>query len=98
MIPNDTREAHRRELLGRRRQLVRLGVELRQEIADRDADNAWLDERERLIEAGEDPNDLCTSRHGHDWVCTGTSYGGDDERFHGDGVSYCTICGADGDA
>jgi len=34
----------------------------------------------------------------HDFVCTGTAYGGDDDRFLGEGRSYCTLCGADGDA
>jgi hypothetical protein len=34
----------------------------------------------------------------HEWVHTGTNYGGDDERFHGDGRVYCSKCGADGDA
>lgn len=34
----------------------------------------------------------------HEWVYTGTAYGGDDESFHGEGRVYCTHCGADGDA
>lgn len=34
----------------------------------------------------------------HDFVCSGTAYGGDDESYHGEGRSYCTKCGADGDA
>lgn len=32
------------------------------------------------------------------WVCTGTAYGGDDERYCGEGRIYCDTCGADGDA
>jgi hypothetical protein len=35
---------------------------------------------------------------GHEFVCTGTAYGGDDESYHGEGRSYCIHCGADGDA
>ena len=35
---------------------------------------------------------------GHVWAFTGTQYGGDDERFHGEGRAYCELCGADGDA
>lgn len=42
--------------------------------------------------------DACTSPTGHSWVCTGTAYGGDDERWHGEGRCYCEHCGADGDA
>jgi hypothetical protein len=34
----------------------------------------------------------------HDWACTGTEYGGDDDSYHGEGRCYCTKCGADGDA
>lgn len=33
----------------------------------------------------------------HEWVYTGTAYGGDDERYHGEGRVYCSKCGADGD-
>lgn len=32
------------------------------------------------------------------WAYTGTAYGGDDERYHGEGRCYCVFCGADGDA
>lgn len=35
---------------------------------------------------------------GHEFVCTGTAYGGDDASFHGEGRCYCIHCGADGDA
>lgn len=34
----------------------------------------------------------------HDWSYTGTQYGGDDERWGGEGRAYCSYCGADGDA
>ena len=34
----------------------------------------------------------------HDWVYTGTAYGGDDESFRGEGRVFCRLCGADGDA
>lgn len=35
---------------------------------------------------------------GHEWVYTGSAYGGDDESYHGEGRVYCSHCGADGDA
>lgn len=34
----------------------------------------------------------------HEWAYTGTAYGGDDERWSGEGRAYCIHCGADGDA
>jgi hypothetical protein len=34
----------------------------------------------------------------HEWAYTGTAYGGDDERWSGEGRCYCLHCGADGDA
>lgn len=40
----------------------------------------------------------CAVTHGHRWTYTGTAYGGDDERWHGEGRCYCCYCGADGDA
>lgn len=46
----------------------------------------------------EDLDDGCTDPGGHSWVCTGTAYGGDDERYCGEGRTYCEFCGADGDA
>lgn len=42
-----------------------------------------------------DPNE---SSCAHEWVYTGTAYGGDDERWLGEGRCYCSKCGADGDA
>lgn len=42
--------------------------------------------------------DACTNPGGHEFVCTGTAYGGDDERWCGEGRCYCIHCGADGDA
>ena len=41
-----------------------------------------------------DPIDRCA----HEWECSGSAYGGDDDRWHGEGRVYCTLCGADGDA
>ena len=35
---------------------------------------------------------------GHQWACSGSAYGGDDDSYHGEGRSYCCHCGADGDA
>ena len=40
----------------------------------------------------------CTDPGGHEFECTGTAYGGDDERWHGEGRMLCVHCGADGDA
>lgn len=34
----------------------------------------------------------------HEWKYTGSAYGGDDERWSGEGRCYCIYCGADGDA
>lgn len=49
-----------------------------------------------------DPLDLEDDEPGsncaHEWVCTGSAYGGDDERWMGEGRMYCLHCGADGDA
>lgn len=42
----------------------------------------------------EEPEEGCA----HEWVHTGTAYGGDDERYHGEGRAYCSKCGQDGDA
>lgn len=43
-------------------------------------------------------DDRCTDPAGHEFECTGTAYGGDDERWHGEGRCLCIHCGADGDA
>lgn len=51
----------------------------------------------QAIHDGDGPQQ-CTHPDGHDFVCTGTAYGGDDESYHGEGRSYCQHCGADGDA
>lgn len=45
-----------------------------------------------------DDDDACTNPGGHKWAYTGTQYGGDDERWQGEGRCYCEHCGADGDA
>ena len=34
----------------------------------------------------------------HDFVCSGTQYGGDDTSYNGEGRCYCSKCGLDGDA
>ena len=41
---------------------------------------------------------VCGITRGHSWSYTGSNYGGDDERFGGDGRCLCAYCGADGDA
>jgi hypothetical protein len=56
------------------------------------------DDRYNESAAEDGPDDGCTSPTGHRWVYTGTAYGGDDERWHGEGRCYCEHCGADGDA
>jgi len=40
----------------------------------------------------------CSNPGGHSYECTGTAYGGDDERWNGEGRCLCIHCGADGDA
>jgi len=45
----------------------------------------------------EEPEEGCTHPGGHKFECTGTQYGGDDERWHGEGRCLCIHCGADGD-
>jgi hypothetical protein len=52
----------------------------------------WPDEYQ------DEPEDSCTNTSGHSWIYTGTSYGGDDNRWNGEGRCYCAHCGADGDA
>ena len=46
----------------------------------------------------DEPETRCTNPAGHEWHYTGTAYGGDDERWCGEGRVYCVHCGADGDA
>jgi hypothetical protein len=41
---------------------------------------------------------LCERTTGHSWAFTGSAYGGDDDRWGGEGRCYCSRCGADGDA
>lgn len=45
-----------------------------------------------------DGEQRCTSPLGHKFECTGTQYGGNDDRWHGEGRCLCIYCGADGDA
>jgi hypothetical protein len=47
-------------------------------------------------DTGESFEEFCCP--GHEWAFTGTAYGGDDERWCGEGRCYCINCGADGDA
>lgn len=53
-------------------------------------------------EAEPEPDDSypprCSNPGGHEFVYTGTAYGGDDESYGGEGRSLCAHCGADGDA
>lgn len=51
-----------------------------------------VDDRPEPDPGSDDPN--CV----HEWANTGTAYGGDDERWMGEGRAYCIHCGADGDA
>lgn len=46
----------------------------------------------------DEPQDNCTDPSGHKFECTGTQYGGDDQRWNGEGRCLCIHCGADGDA
>lgn len=50
---------------------------------------------EQLREPDDEPR--CSNPDGHKWAYTGTAYGGDDERWLGEGRCYCVYCGADGD-
>lgn len=54
-------------------------------------------EREYDNEIDDDPN-ACSHPRGHQFVNTGTAYGGDDERWGGEDRSYCRHCDADGDS
>lgn len=64
--------------------------------ADCGASNSMFDADCQYCD-GSDP-DRCTDPAGHQFECTGTAYGGDDESYHGEGRCYCIHCGADGDA
>lgn len=57
----------------------------------------WL-EREEEAEADDWTPGQTRACPGHEWAYTGTQYGGDDERWGGEGRCYCIHCGADGDA
>lgn len=54
-------------------------------------------EAELYTRDDDDPAATCPGPQGHEWVYTGTQYGGDDERWNGEGRCYCLHCGADGD-
>lgn len=85
--------AHAREL-GRdwspeQRQAYLNGLELVARKALEPADDRTHDD---------DGEPICSNPGGHEFECTGTQYGGDDERWGGEGRSLCIHCGADGDA
>lgn len=48
-------------------------------------------------DGSDEPDGSCTNPGGHKFECTGTQYGGDDDRWHGEGRCLCIYCGADGD-
>lgn len=52
----------------------------------------------RSVDDEDNGEQRCTNPGGHQFECTGTAYGGDDERWHGEGRCLCIHCGADGDA
>lgn len=55
----------------------------------------WADDEPEYDDSYPPP---CTNPGGHEFECTGTAYGGDDERWFGEGRCLCIHCGADGDA
>lgn len=69
---------------------------------DRQAVQAMVDQigYDRVAEMLNDmaPDEEPGSSCAHEWTCTGSAYGGDDDRWHGEGRMYCSLCGADGDA
>ena len=50
------------------------------------------DECPDYVDAAE-PTETCR----HEWIYTGTAYGGDDPSYHGEGRCICRLCGMDGD-
>jgi hypothetical protein len=40
---------------------------------------------------------ICRTERGHDFIYTGSNYGGFDDSYSGEGRCYCANCGADGD-
>lgn len=70
------------------------------ELGEAPAELMTEGERRRMKEQAEiaaeleEYEDCCA----HEWAYTGTAYGGDDERWMGEGRCYCIKCGADGDA
>lgn len=69
-----------------------------QEITRDQIDEAMLKRLDDDARCDDYPEDRCTNPEGHEFECTGTAYGGDDERWHGEGRCLCIFCGADGDA
>ena len=56
------------------------------------------EEEQRAMLHGEEIPGEESDHCAHNWVYTGTAYGGDDPRWMGEGRCYCSHCGADGDA
>lgn len=86
-------EAHREELATRTPQIARLQRKLAR--IEGAASHAAL--RAREAAAAEAGVPLDEFECAHEWTFTGTAYGGDDERWSGEGRCYCVHCGADGD-
>ena len=76
-----------------------------------DVDLAWEVAREALAIAQDTPTDdpegapdIAGRMAGpaescrHEWIYTGTAYGGDDPSYRGEGRCICRLCGMDGDA
>ncbi len=80
--------------------LDELNVWFRADMSAAEAAYRIKDRRAKITEFSMSPEealevfDACA----HDFVYTGSAYGGDDESFHGEGRCYCSKCGTDGDA
>lgn len=57
-----------------------------------------MDDLDAMDFDGDYPARCTNPDGGHEWAYTGTQYGGEDERWGGEGRCYCVHCGADGDA
>lgn len=77
-------------------ELRELGFGTDEAIPGSDAVDYLCNLYERL--ASESGDEDAHAECNHEWNYTGTAYGGDDERFHGEGRTICNKCGADGDA
>lgn len=63
-----------------------------------EAAGAFDDDFSDMEEEPEEDEESCINPGGHEFVCSGTNEGGDDDSYHGEGRSYCQWCGKDGDA